>query len=435
MQRVEAPGLQLRLVYVLWFIVLTDPQFLLQSFGLGPATRVPIMLAGVLVLCLAANPSSGDWLLGLLAFVGATAINLPFAFNRGNLMPPFRALILYYLVGIGVTKTVKTPRQAIGFFSLLCVVQYLWWAAMGLRQGMVPWHPNLANFDGYGPLMVIGVGPAYFYAMSVPKGTRRNIGLLASGLCVAGVVSAFARGSTLTLIVVVFHIWLRSPRKARAAGIAMAGLAIVVIASSLIDGTTRGEDTKSNFWDEMSTSFDQSAGSTGADRKTLWAAAVIVFKHYPVFGVGAENFGPAATTVLKPGDIPGAVFNDNPGMLYARALHSNYYQLLSEYGLVGVAIFGFLLYQFAQRTREIRRVGSVETWKAGGGIEDPRMLALGLEVGLVAYLVSGYFYNQLFAFWMFSFLIANALLHSLVMKQQQAAQAPAPRRRVMVRAK
>jgi O-antigen ligase len=246
-------------------------------------------------------------------------------------------------------------------------------------------------------------------------------------------VSAFARGSTLTLAVTVVHIWLRSPRKVRTAGFAIVGFVIVILLSSVIDGSTRGSDTKSNFWEEMSTMFDDSEGSTGSDRKTLWAAAVIVFKHHPILGVGAENFGPAATTLLKPGDIPGAAFNDNPNMLYARALHSNYYQLLSEYGLVGVAVLGFLLVDFWKRNKAIRRIPSAAVaWRAAGGREDPGFLALGLECGVVAFLASGYFYNQLFTSWFFSMVIANTVLHTIVMRQTQGP--PAPRGRVLVRA-
>lgn len=440
--RAERPDGQLRLVYALWFTILFDWQFFLAEHGLGPIVRVPLILVALLAFSMVLDPHPpADWLWGIMAWVGATAINLPWAYNRGNIMPILRAMILYYLVALGVMKSVKTPRQAIAIFFLLCVGQYLWWGVMGIKDGMVTWHPNLANFDGYGPLMVIGVGPAYFYGMSVPKGRRRNLAFFASALCVIGVVSAFARGSTLTLVVTVAHIWLRSPRKGRTAGILAVGFALVLIASSLIDGSTRGDDTKSNFWEEMGTMFDDSNGSTGSDRETLWAAATIVFKAHPVLGVGAENFGPAAVTLIKPGDIPGAAWDSNPYQLYARALHSNYYQLASEYGILGFTVLGFLLYQFWKRGREIRRLGDAATWRAAGGIEDPRMLAIGLEVGMGAYLVSGFFYNQLFTSWLFSYVIANTLLYTLVMKQHQQQQQqpkqpkqPAPtRKRVLAR--
>jgi O-antigen ligase len=420
-----------RMVYVLWFVILCDPQFLLKSFGLGPIVRLPLALAALIAISLIMGPpTKGDWLWGIVAWIVVSAIDIPFAFNRGNAIPPLRTMILFYIVGLGVVRTMRTPKQASAILVMLCVVQYLWWGFMGVKDGLVSWHPNLDNFDGYGPLMVIGVGPAYFYALSVPAGKRRTLALLASVLCVVGVVSAFARGSVLTLVVTVAYIWVRAPRKGRTAGIIALALAIVAISASMIDGTTRGDDTQSNFWSEMSTMFDHSEGSTGADREKLWQAAVIVFKHHPVFGVGAENFGPAATTLLRPGEITGAAFSENPNTLYARALHSNYYQLLCEFGLAGVAIVAFLLIQFWRRCRVIGSAASAVAWRAAGGLEDPRFLSLALESGMVAYLVSGLFYNQIFTSWFFSLVIANAMMYSIVTNPVSASPARGTRRRV-----
>ena len=406
------------LVYTLWCVILFDPQFFLRLIGLGFAVRVPLVLVLLLALTLLLNPRKSDLLLGIAGLIAVTVINLPFAYNRGNMIPPLRTMMMFYICGIGVLQTIRSPRTARPIFFMLFVGQYLWWGVMGIKSGMVPWHPNLDNFDGYGPLMVIGVGPAYFYALSVPKGWRKWLAFLASALCVIGVVSAFARGSVLTLIVTVAYIWFRSPRKALTAGLMVAAFAIVAVCASLIDGTTRGDDTRANFWDEMSTMFHHEEGSTGSDREKLWAAAIKVFQAHPVFGVGPENFGPAATTILRPGEIGGAAFTDNPNMLYARALHSNYYQLLSEFGFVGTAIFAWLCIQFLMRGTAARRAAIAERWRAAGGIEDPRMLSLGLECGAVAYIVSGVFYNQLFTSWFFSLIIANTLVYSLVLSQK-----------------
>jgi O-antigen ligase len=413
---VERSTFQKKLVYTLWFILLFDPQFLLQSIGLAPAVRVPLMLAVLLAVSFLGKLPKGDWLWGIFAFVAATAANLPFSYNRGMSMGPFRALILYYIVGLGVVRLVRTPRAAAPILFLLCVLQYFWWGAFGIKSGLVSWHPNLANFDGYGPLMAIGVGPAYFYANSTTRPWLRRFSFMVAGLCVVGVVSAFARGSVLALVATMGYMWLRSPNKAKMAGMGVAAAVLVAIAASLIDGSTRGDDTQSNFWTEMGTMFDHQEGTTGDDRKNLWQAATIVFLNHPIMGVGAENFGAAAVTMISEGQIGGAFspYAQNPGTLYGRALHSNYYQILSEYGLVGVTIFICILVQFWKRSQSLMTPEAGARWRAGGGTTDLRNLALGIESGMISFLISGVFFNQIFTFWFYSLLIANALLYSIV---------------------
>lgn len=410
---------QQRLTLALWIIILLDPQFLIASFGLTPILRVPLVLTVLLGLSLVLKPRKGDWLWGILAWIVLMAIDLPFAYNRGVAMEPFRTVILFYLVGISVVRRFQTPRSADKVLIMLCVVQYVWWGVMGVKHGQVTWHPNLDNFDGYGPLMACGVGPAYYYASATRIRWRRGLALFTAALCVVGVVSAFARGGVVALVVTGGYIWLRSPHKLRTAGLMIIGMLLVVIAASMIDGTTRGDDTRANFWDEMGTIFNEGDGGTESDRKHLWAAAVEVFKVHPVLGVGANNFGPAAVTIIQPGEVKGAVFDDNPAMLYGRALHSNYFQLLSEFGLVGVAIYIFLIGQFWFRSAYVIRHARVLDLRSAG-IDDARALLLGLESGMVAYLVSGIFFNQLFTSWFFCLFVANALLYSMARRRPAA---------------
>ena len=402
--------LQQKLACVLWAIILTDPQFWLQDFGLSILLRAPLVLTVALVLTLVSKPGKGDLLWVMVAWIMAMAINLPFSYDRGTMMTPLRTMILFYVIGFAVVRGFRSPRAVAFALFMLCVGQYLWWGVMGIKDGMVPWHPNLSNFDGYGPMMACGVGPAYYYANATRIRWRRTLALIASGMCVIGVVSAFARGGVLALIATVIYIWIRSPNKARTTGLMVAGFLLVVAASALIDGQTRGDDTRSNFFDEMSTMFDHSAGSTGDDRIHLWTAAIKVFKAHPVFGVGPDQFGPAAVTLIAPGEIQGAAFSDNPATLYARALHSNYFEVLCEFGVVGSVIYLFMIGQFFQRSFYVVRHAARINLEAAG-ISDPRMIELGLEAGMVAYLVSGIFFNQLFTAWLYCLFFANALMY------------------------
>jgi hypothetical protein len=101
-------------------------------------------------------------------------------------------------------------------------------------------------------------------------------------------------------------------------------------------------------------------------------------------------------------------------MLYERKLHNAYYQVLSEYGVLGSAIFLWLLGHFWWSNARLRSPPYVAGWHALGGTLDLRHVALGLEAGIVGFLGCAFFYNLLFEQWLFSLLILNTLLYHFV---------------------
>jgi O-antigen ligase len=418
---------QHRLVYLLWFVLLCCPQWwVAQGLGFMPALKIVTALVAVLAAVVLFKPQKGEWLVGLALWVAIAAVNMPFTYNRGMALGPFKQLIIYYLIGLCVIRTVRSPRTTIPLLLTLCVIQYLWWGAWGMKTGGVIWHPDFSNFDGYGPLMASGVGPAYFYAQGAAKPGRRTMALLAAAVCVAGVISSFARGAVLSLLITLVYIWARSPRKGRTAGFMAVAALLIAVVGSVISGKTRGVDTQASFWKEMSTMFDDSEGSTGNDRKVMWGAAVTVWAHRPVFGAGGDNFGAAAVTMLSVGDI-GGQYASNPGTLYGRALHNIYFQVLSEYGLAGLLCFLYLLYKFWHNSWRLSRPAADVAWRAAGGTDDIRKVSLGLESGMVAYMCYGMFYNTLFIMVGFSLLFMNAVLMSIVADASaRIARAPQP---------
>jgi putative inorganic carbon (hco3(-)) transporter len=410
---------QQRLVYALWFIQLCAPHFMLaKDFGLTPMLRLPLVLIGCLVVSMLLAPQKGDWLIGPLMWVVMMAVTLPFAGNLEKAIPAFRLVISYYIVALGVMRAIRTPREAGQIIFMTCVGQFLWWGVLGLKDGAVPWHPTLANQDAFGPAMTIGVGPAYFYATACPPGWRRKLALATAAICVGGVISSFARGAVLCLLAVVAYIWYRSPKKGRAFGF-IAGTALVAsLAGIVVDGKTRDPTSQSNIIDEVMTSFNAN-DPTGNDRKAIWAVARTVFFANPLFGAGTESFGAGALKLYQEGRL-GAVagaYSENPATLYDRAIHNLYYQILSEDGLVGVTIFLFILVQFWKKCRALMDPRAVAIWKAAGGVEDIGKVALGMECGMVGFLSTGYFYNQLWDGWLWFLVFTNALMYWIVFRR------------------
>jgi len=405
--------LRQRLMHVVWIVFLLAPQFLLLAYsGSTAALRIPnVLLVGLAVLT-ALKQWEGGWIWGLLGWIVVTVVDIPGSHDPADAIPILKGLVSCYLIGLCLLRSFRTPRGAEAVLFVLCVVQYLWWGAWGVRHGLVVWHPDLANYDGYGPLMAGGVGPAYYFAMASPRPWGRRLGLAAAALCVLGVVSAFKRGAVLGLVVAMCYIWLRSPRKGRTFGMIAVLVAVGAIVASKVKGTTHGADSSDDFWTEMSTMFETKEGSTGADRLVLAAAARRVFLQHPIFGAGAENFGSAAATELRLGDVGGAYAADLKS-LWGRQLHNIYFQLLSEYGIVGVSLFLQLIYVFWKTSESLRRPEALASWRAKGGRLNIGYLALGLQCGMIGFLSTGYFYNTLFTPQLYSLLFANLLLNAI----------------------
>lgn len=414
---------QLKLVYTLWFVEIYAPQFWVASFGPRVVLKVSTLLYGLLLLAIIMNlgrMGSIKFLMPPLAlFLLATFIPAPFADNLVFARDILKLLINYYILAVGSVLFVRQPRDAVPILSLL-FFQYLWWGVHARTRGLVSWHPTIANADAYGPQMVIGSGFCFYMSQAARSRKLRRLGIALAAVCVLGIVTAIARGAALSAGLVALYVLARSPRKGRTALALAASSVIVVVGSAVLFPNNA-------FWREMRSSFTEgTTKGTGSDRAALWRAAMVVWRTSPVFGVGPANFGPVASRTFQPDDPRllrdesldrGGGYSANPGRLYNRSLHSIYFQILSEEGLLGVLAFCVILGDFWIRNTGLRTRHARTRWLTlSGGQYDIKFVALGLEVSMLAYLSTGFFYDQLYVNWLYSIVIVNYML-SLLVKQ------------------
>lgn len=401
------------IVAALWVLLLLEPQTWIAAYGFETLHKLPIFLFALLTLQLLLSPPRHGFYAPMLALVIFTAGTTPFAYNIGYAIEPLKKLVVIYLLAVATLRFVTTARQATFIVVLGMLGQYLWFGLQGVRTGAVWWHSMLANEDAFGPLMVVGIATCLYVGLAT-HGRLRALGMIGSAICVLGLVSSFARGAALAAALVGVIVWVRSPRKGVMTALMAGMLAVLLIATLVIFRDTSREDSKTGFWNEMMTiGEDVDGAGTGGDRYALWDAAVHVFYAHPFVGVGAENFGPAATELLKVGEVKG-MYADNPGMLYERKLHNAFYQTLCEYGIFGLAIWLWLIGYFLWTNARLRSPPYGAAWQAMGGTLDLRHLALGLEAGFVGFCGCAYFYNLLFEPWLFTLLTLNTLLYRLV---------------------
>lgn len=415
-------------MYIMWAALLTDPHRWIAQLGLPFFHRaltllfIPVILMVLFRLPrLVTEQGNKAWYVPLLLYVGVAVAGVPFAVNHGVAQIAARLLVLNYIFSLAVFSFINTPRRVV-IFVCIYLGQYVWWALHSGVSGVVIWHPDLANSDGFGPLALLGLATTYHFGKAARgKGWRRLAYFLAAW-SVVGIVASFARGVILSMVLVAGMMWLRSPRKGRMTLVLAGGAALIVIGAEFIVPTV---DTKTDFtardrphggviglWNEVMSSFTEgSSEGTGNDRWELWRAALIVFSHDPVIGAGAQNVGIAAAEIVQVGEI-GSIYAENPARLWGRQLHNIYFQILSEFGVLGSAAYLALMIDFWRKNGRMRRRDRNAYWDAvSGGQFNLYYLALGLEITMVAFLATGIFYNTLYLFCSYAILLLNRLLY------------------------
>ena len=185
------------------------------------------------------------------------------------------------------------------------------------------------------------------------------------------IVFTFSRGGFVGLAAMALYWAVTSKTKSKTIGaLALATMLVIAVAPP-------------EYWGRIQT-------ITGAEdesvqtRRHYWAAARRMFMASPIWGVGGGNFG-----VLLPEyayEIPAGLLPNQWG----RVTHSLYYQLLAEFGLVGVFLIGAVLVLNIRDLRQIRALG--RKGRCSGSIEQ---LAECLRLSWVGFLVSGTFISVL----------------------------------------
>jgi O-antigen ligase len=409
----ERSGGPWKLLLAVWTLALFDPQWWLASLGLQPILRVTTLLFGslmlVMLLGVPSNPSwSRRWLWypPFLCFVLSILPMIPFAVNTGFVRTGAKTMFFWWIFITATIAIVPSVRRAETLLKMYGV-QFLWFMFWGRWVGVVPWHHSLENHDAFGAFMVGGFTMTFFLGLGAPRGGRfRKLMFLTSFLCVIGVVASYARGAFLATIVVFAVMWARSPRKGMTLLAGVGVMVVVFAAASLIFPA-------GFFYNEIMSAFAEGTSSgTGDDRWQLWTAAMEVFRRNPIVGAGMGNVGAYASGIYQPGEL-GGMYAINPMFLYGKALHNIFLTILSEQGIIGFGVFIWLVIDFFRRNAWLRSEHAAVIWSSRGGTLALRPTALGLEVGMVALLLTGMLYPMLNIHWFFSMIALNLLLSQL----------------------
>jgi O-antigen ligase len=267
-------------------------------------------------------------------------------------------------------------------------------AGRGVGAGSVGFFGNAGDF---GVAMCVVWPLAGILLLSEKKLIPRLI-LLASFIGFSGaIVVCGSRGAVVGAVFAALVAWARNPRRI---GSALLFLLFIPAVYYVMP-----EASKARFESALHPTEDRTANS----RLEFWRAGLRMFADHPLLGVGPGNFPPEyAAKYSRPGDFQGEWVP-----------HSIYMQALSELGIAGV--FPVLLlflgcFLLNARTRKY-------LLEHGGG--KPKdfeyYMALGLDMALVGFMVSGAFLTVLYYPHLWVILGMSVGLHTAVTSKPDVA--------------
>lgn len=345
------------------------PMDIIPGVGsIRPAMIVSILLALSWVLRGNIVQAKSRQTLMVVFFILLLAAYIPFARNNRYAYNQTIAVLLYIPFFLSAIIYINSFERLKRFFNIWIFLMIYISIKGALGKG-IGGSNFLADENDFSLLMNMTLPFGYFLFMYEKDFKMKMLYLASSLLVVASVVASFSRGGFVGLIVVLFIIWLFSPKKILA--LILVGMLSVVLYYAA--------DQK--YWDRMNTISKTDEG-TAKERLDSWTAGWNMFKDNPL-GVGGSNF-----LVRFPEYQPESM---QRGM-YGRAAHSIWFTLLPELGIFGVLIYGLLLFYNLRDINWLRKFKK----EKDDDFRYAYYLSLAFFASIAGYFVSGTFLSVLY---------------------------------------
>jgi len=304
----------------------------------------------------------------LLSFLAVAFITFPLATNWYYAYDFAYSLALTSTGYFGIVYIIRREQDLRTFFAWLIGIHI--YLALRYRGGGAGGY-FLGDENDFSLALNIALPLAVYLFRQAPT-TRRRIGWgVGIGAMVIAIVFSSSRGGFVGLVAIGLYWAITSRKKGEALGtVVLAGILVLAIAPP-------------EYWTRIQTITSTEEGSA-QERRYYWAAARREFMTSPIWGVGGGNFG-----VLLP-DYADEFPEDKRPNQWGRATHSLYFQILAEFGLLGVSLIGGILVLSYRDLRHIRTLA-----RKGRCSRSIEQLAECLQLSWVGFLVSGAFISVL----------------------------------------
>ncbi len=325
-----------------------------------------------------------------IALLVVMALWVPFANNNYHALMTFKDMTLCFFFYLGIVAFINSTSRMHKLILMWLGVHTVL-AVNGLLHGGRGVGGWMGDENDFGMEMNVAIPVAFFMYQGAVGNGRKSLYIGLLGLFVMALVSTGSRGGFLGLLAVGTYCWCYSPRKivSLIVGLCLAGLVLIA--------------APKEYWDRIATITDDSTMETGTagQRMFTWGIGWEMFLANPILGVGQSNFPWTSGEYLA-----GRTWQTKS--LSGRQAHSLYFTLLPELGLVGVMIFGSMVYFSYKDTRvkELLRRPLHGRAGAAGEVKDvqaSRAILYGNAIfgGLIGYLVTSTFISTLYypTFW------------------------------------
>ncbi len=377
----------LNLVLIYLFFEFGRPQNLIPILGKLRLPAFTVLLIGMFVLLSHRLSFKAKQTMMFVLLMLQMMIHGPFAMNNYWAFQMFYVMSVTFIAYCGIVAFVDTYSKFEKLFKYWLFV-FIFLAIIGINRKGV----GIGGFIGDENDFCMALNmilPFVIFGIFMDKGKWHKIYCISLTLLFLFViVLTKSRGGFVGLIAVIAYSVLKSNKKL------VLSMLIGVFGVFLLIAAPAG------YWEEMGTITGEatkkdehleSQWGTGAQRIYSWKLGWGMFKENPVMGVGQGNY-------------PWHVKDQEEKMkvqwktrsLGGRAAHSLYFTLLPELGLIGVTLFGLMVWYIWRDLAWIRKCIGKDKKNLSGDYKNIYYYTLAIEASIIGYLFSSIFISTLY---------------------------------------
>ncbi len=338
-----------------------------------------------------ARPATRGLDLAIFVFILGSFVSALLAPQKEHVWEAFLGVLGWGVIYFLITRIlINSWRVRIFLFLLLllnlklaqhAIRQYIAERAMGLSDMRIIMGGGLigGSTGFFGNAADLGLAMcvvwAFAWALLAGKTEKKKLARVFLIICFTlfflVILLCGSRGAIVGAGAIVLAALARTPKKIGA--VALALLFLFCISFVLPDASK----------ERFKSGWDWENDSNAASRIRFWKTGLHMFRHYPIFGVGPENFPQVYATQYS-----------DPWYRARFAAHSVYIQALAETGLVGTTLLVALVVLFLRLNARTRKHALASSPAGRRSFE--YCLPLGLDLALVGYLTSGAFLSVLY---------------------------------------
>jgi len=325
--------------------------------------------------------------LGLLLL---TTLHGPIAVNNYYAYLIWRGTLLYFIVYLSIVNFVDSFEKIEKYIDIWIIIN-LFCAFVGIKHGgKVPNSGFMGDENDFALVMNMAIPFAYFMFLETNSTKKKLLYLIACCIFIAANVASLSRGGFVGLVPVILYCWYKTPKKVLSTIIVAIMISVLYFSAS------------PKYWQEVKSIKEENIQKgTGEDRWYLWKITWKMFLDHPIIGVGQGNAPWHISRYEPSGGLHGT-------SRAGRAVHSLYFTLIPELGLVGILLFTGMLYFSYKDLKWILKKEKEFLLKQNQSKEiiqqlhKIRFIIFGITGAMLGYLVSGAFLSVLYYphFWL-----------------------------------